>query len=168
MTSVAAARTSPFDLALGERDATVAADRRLGPLVATSSRLDRGELPKPMRVALRNWAVWRADAAVGEEAWEDCLDMPGAQAAVCDYAPAGWPEGTRTVVRRVRVHADQVRSDPGSRRGRTIRPDQLAVALGGETTDIYAYSFICTNLTGTAEMNRVLAPPAGVDRGAPP
>ncbi len=80
------------------------------------------------------------------------LRHAGAQAAVCDYVPTGWPEGTRTVVRRVRVDPGEVRADPRSRRRRTIRPDQLALALDGEATDIDAYSFICTNLDGSAEM----------------
>jgi hypothetical protein len=101
--------------------------------------------------AKRNRAAWRAVAALDEDAWEDCVGMRGAQAAVCGYVPGGWPEGTRTVVRRVRLEPDQVRADPRSRRRRTIRADQLALALAGETTDIYAYSFICTNLDGTAE-----------------
>lgn len=100
----------------------------------------------------RNPAAWRSVAALPEEAWQECFDMPGAQAALCDYAPAGWPEGTRTIIRRVRVDADQVRSDPRSRRRRTIRPDQLALALAGQASEIYAYSFIATNLDGTAEM----------------
>ena len=101
--------------------------------------------------AKRNRAAWRALAALDEGAWEDCVGMRGAQAAVCGYMPAGWPEGTRTVVRRVRLEPDQVRADPRSRRRRTIRADQLALALAGETTDIYAYSLIRTNLDGTAE-----------------
>ncbi len=97
----------------------------------------------------RNRAVWRSVAAVSDDAWEDCFDMPGAQAAFCDYAPSRWPEGTRTVVRRVRVDPNQVRSDPRSRRRRTIHPDQFA--LDGQATDIYAYSFIAANLDDTAE-----------------
>jgi len=52
----------------------------------------------------------------------------------------------------VLVHPGEVRADPRSRRHRTIRPNQLALALAGEATDIYAYSFICTNLDGSAEM----------------
>ena len=36
----------------------------------------------------------------------------GAQVAVCDYAPAGWPPGTVTVVRRVKVRAQHVSTDP--------------------------------------------------------
>jgi hypothetical protein len=102
--------------------------------------------------AKRNAAAWRSLGSLPEEAWEDCFDMPGAQAATCDYTPGGWPEQTRTVVRRVRVDPDQVRFDPRSRRRRTIRPDQLALALDGAATDIYAYSFIATNLDGAAEM----------------
>jgi hypothetical protein len=49
------------------------------------------------------------------------------------------------------VTPGELRADPRSRRRRTIRPDQLALALDGEATDIYAYSFICTNLDGPAE-----------------
>jgi len=98
--------------------------------------------------AKRNTATWRAVAAVHEAAWEDCWDMHAAQVADCGYVPAGWPEGTRCVVRRVRVDPGEIRSDPRSRRRRTIRPDQLALALEGEATEIYAYSFIVTNLTG--------------------
>jgi hypothetical protein len=101
--------------------------------------------------AKRNRAAWRSVGAIPEEAWEDCFDMPGAQAAICDYAPGGWPEGTRTAVHRVPVTPGELRADPRSRRRRTIRPDQLALALDGEATDIYAYSFICTNLDGPAE-----------------
>ncbi|MFG1950443.1 transposase [Micromonospora sp. NPDC048830] len=51
----------------------------------------------------RNPAVWRAAAAISEDAWTKARRMKGAQVAVCDYAPAGWPPGTVTVVRRVKV-----------------------------------------------------------------
>lgn len=102
--------------------------------------------------AKRSTAVWRALAAVGDDEWFDAIDMPGAQVAWCGYTPAGWPEGTRCVVRRVRVDPSQVRSDPRARRRRTIAPDQLALALQGSASEIYAYSFILTNLDGDAEM----------------
>jgi hypothetical protein len=55
--------------------------------------------------------------------------------------------GDRGWGRSVRVDPGEIRSDPRSRRRRTIRPDQLALALEGEATEIYAYSFIVTNLT---------------------
>ena len=66
--------------------------------------------------------------------------------AECDYRPAGWPEGTRCVVRRVRIERDELKADPRSRRRRTIDPNQLALLEDGETAFAYAYSFILTNL----------------------
>jgi hypothetical protein len=94
----------------------------------------------------RNPAVWRAAAVVQDTAWRTAKRMKGAQVAVCDYAPAGWPPGTRCVVRRVKVRAGDVSTDPRARRRRTIPKDQLALALDGLVTHVYAYSFIATNL----------------------
>lgn len=98
--------------------------------------------------AKRNTAVWRSAAWVPEDAWQPAAGMAGAEIAACDYVPGGWPAGTRTVVRRVRLDASEVRSDPRSRRRRTIEPGQLAMALGGGVDHVYAYSFIVTNLVG--------------------
>ena len=98
--------------------------------------------------AKRNQAVWRAARTVGAQAWQPASGMAGAEVATCPYVPAGWPEGTRTIVRRVRLNADQVRTDARSRRRRTIDPAQLALVLGGEAGHVYAYSFIVTNLDG--------------------
>ena len=42
----------------------------------------------------RSSAAWRAFAAISDDAWSDARDMPGGQVAVCDYTPAGWPEGS--------------------------------------------------------------------------
>jgi hypothetical protein len=53
----------------------------------------------------RNPAVWRAAATIPDTAWRKAKRMNGAQIAVCGYAPAGWPPGTVTVVRRVKVRA---------------------------------------------------------------
>lgn len=100
--------------------------------------------------AKRNNAVWRSAAKLGEDAWTPAAGMAGAEVAVCDYVPGGWPEGTRTVVRRVRVEPDEVRRDPRSRRRRTIDPTQLALVLGGGADHAYAHSFIVTNLDGDA------------------
>jgi hypothetical protein len=72
--------------------------------------------------AKRNTAVWRSAAKLGEDAWAPAVGMAGAEVAVCDYAPGGWPEATRTIVRRVRVEVDEVRRDPRSRRRRNHRP----------------------------------------------
>ena len=79
--------------------------------------------------AKRNTAMWRAYACIETDAWVDAIGMPGAQVAAVDYAPAGWPDGTYTIVRRVRVEAEAISADPRSRRRRTIDKDQLALAL---------------------------------------
>ncbi|HEX9549108.1 MAG TPA: IS1380 family transposase [Acidimicrobiales bacterium] len=100
--------------------------------------------------AKRNPAAWRAMRAVVAEQWRPAKAMKGAEVAVCDYRPGGWPEGTYTIVRRVRLAADEIRSDPRSRRRRTIDPDQLCLVLGGEADHAYAYSFIVTNIEGDA------------------
>ncbi len=68
--------------------------------------------------AKRNTAVWRHIAAIESDAWAPAIAMGGAEIAECDYAPAGWPPGTRSIVRRVRVEGDDVRADPRSRRRR--------------------------------------------------
>jgi Transposase DDE domain group 1 len=95
---------------------------------------------------IRNPAVWRAAAAIPEKAWRKAKCMKGAQVAVCDYAPAGWPAGTVCVVRRVKVRAKDISADPRARRRRTIPKGQLALALEGLVDQVYAYSLIATNL----------------------
>jgi hypothetical protein len=96
--------------------------------------------------AKRNPAAWRAYAAVPEDAWKDARDMTGAQVAACDYAPEGWPPGTCTILRRVRMPVAQLSSDPGSRRRRTVPKDQLAPALGGAADHVWAVSFLVINI----------------------
>jgi hypothetical protein len=96
--------------------------------------------------AKRNRAAWRALSAIPESDWQDARDMPGAQVATCDYAPAGWPDGTYTIVRRVKVPAEQLSADPRSRRRRTVAKDQLALALEGNLDHVWAVSFIVTNI----------------------
>lgn len=96
--------------------------------------------------AKRNTALWRAYATIPETAWVDAIGMAGAQVAATCYAPAGWPDGTYTIVRRVRVEAEDISADPRSRRRRTIDKNQLALALEGTATHAYAVSFIVTNI----------------------
>ena len=96
--------------------------------------------------AKRNSAAWRAYSAIPEAAWQDARGMEGAQVAACDYAPAGWPDPTYTIVRRVKVPIEQVSADPRSRRRRTVQTDQLALALGGAADHVWAVSFIVTNI----------------------
>lgn len=94
----------------------------------------------------RNPAVWRAAATIPARAWRKARRMKGAQVAVCGYAPAGWPAGTACVVRRVKLRTRDISADPRARRRRTIPKGQLALALDGLVTHVYAYSFIATNL----------------------
>jgi uncharacterized protein YbdZ (MbtH family) len=96
--------------------------------------------------AKRNTAMWRAYACIPAGAWAEAVGMTGAQVAAVDYAPAGWPEGSYTIIRRVRVEAEAISADARSRRRRTIDPDQLALALEGTATHAYAVSFIVTNI----------------------
>lgn len=96
--------------------------------------------------AKRNSAFWRELAGVSADAWTPARGMPGAQVAVIDYAPTGWPPDAYTIVRRVRVEAADISTDGRSRRRRTIAKDQLALALGGGLDHAWAVSFIVTNL----------------------
>ena len=95
----------------------------------------------------RNPAVWRAERKIPEDAWQKAIGMD-AEVAGCGYVPAGWPPGTRTICRRVKLTADEVRTDARSRRRRTIDPDQLRLFEAGEAEVVYAYSFMITNLAG--------------------
>jgi len=96
--------------------------------------------------AKRNPAVWRAVSTIPEQAWRPARDMPGAEVARVAYGPAGWPEGTYAVVRRVRVRAADVSADPRARRRRTFAPGQLRLALGGQLDQLFSYSVVVTNI----------------------
>ncbi|MGW9032201.1 IS1380 family transposase [Streptomyces sp. NPDC055722] len=93
----------------------------------------------------RGKPLWRAVTTVHEDDWIDAVDYPEAQVALLDYAPVGWPEGTRVVARRVRYDAAELSADPRSRRSRTVGKDQLALVLDGVADQAYAYSFFATN-----------------------
>jgi hypothetical protein len=95
----------------------------------------------------RSDAVWRAERKIPAGEWKPAKGMD-AEVAECDYVPKGWPTGSRTICRRVKVTADTLSSDPRSRRRRTIDPDQLSLLTSGEVATAYAYSFIITNLAG--------------------
>lgn len=99
--------------------------------------------------ANRNPATWRAAASVPDAAWVAATGMTGAQVAVADYTPGGWPEGTRCLIRRVRHDATAISADPRARRRKTIPAEQLALALDGDVEQVWAYSFIVTNLDVT-------------------
>lgn len=95
--------------------------------------------------AKRNQAAWRAVRDVPAERWCPAQGMD-AEVAECAYAPASWPAGTRCVVRRVPLSRQGLRSDPRSRRRRTIDPNQLVLLEAGEIATAYSYTFILTSL----------------------
>lgn len=92
--------------------------------------------------------LWRTLAGIAENDWTDAIGMTGAQVAVADYRPDWWPADAWLLIRRVRLDSSQVSADPRSRRRRTLHPDQRALPLAEleNADDIYAYSFILTNM----------------------
>ena len=84
--------------------------------------------------AKRNKAVWRSAAKLGEDAWGPAAGMAGAEVATCDYVPGGWPEGTRSIVRRVRVEPDEVRRDPALAGGALSTPPSWPWCLAAAPT----------------------------------
>ena len=96
--------------------------------------------------AKRNPAAWRALSAVPDTDWCAGRGMAGGPVAACDYTPTGWPEGTYTIIRRVKIGVEQLSADPRSRQRRTVAKDQLALALGGAIDHVRAVSFIVTNI----------------------
>ncbi len=93
----------------------------------------------------RSDAVWRAEREIPTGDWRRAKGMD-AEVAECDYTPKNWPEGSRTLCRRVMVSGATLSSDPRSRRRRTIDPNQLTLLESGGAD--FAYPFIITNLTG--------------------
>ncbi|MFE7753420.1 transposase, partial [Streptomyces sp. NPDC057428] len=93
----------------------------------------------------RTGPLWRAVSRVHEDDWICAIDYDDAQVALIDYTPAGWPEGTKVIARRVRYDADALSADPRSRRSRTVGKDQLTLVLDGVSDAAYAYSFIATD-----------------------
>ena len=99
------------------------------------------------RLGARSQAMWKALAQIGEDTWQDALDMQGAQVAETSYRPDGWKhEPLRLIIRRVTFTAEEIAKLKGSRRLKTINPDQLQLALDGQIESVYGYSFILTDI----------------------
>jgi DDE family transposase len=95
----------------------------------------------------RSQAMWKALAQIGEDDWQDALHMEGAQVAETTYRPDGWKhEPLRLIIRRVPFTAEEIAKLKGSRRLKTINPDQLQLALDGQIDSVYGYSFILTDI----------------------
>jgi hypothetical protein len=95
----------------------------------------------------RNPAMWKALGEIPQGAWQDALQMPGAQVAETTYTPQGWKaEPLRLIIRRTVFSAAQIARLKGSRRLKTIHPDQLKLALDGQLDEVYGYSFILSDI----------------------
>jgi Transposase DDE domain group 1 len=95
----------------------------------------------------RNQAMWKALAEIPEHAWDEAIDMEGAQVAETTYTPDRWPhEPLRLIVRRVPFTAAEIANRNGSRRRKTIHPEQLQLALEGKAASVYGYSFILSDI----------------------
>ena len=95
----------------------------------------------------RSQAMWTALGRIAESAWGDALDMEGAQVAETVYRPGDWKhEPLGLIVRRVPFTAERIARLKGSRRLKTIHPEQLQLALDGQLDSVYGYSFILTDI----------------------
>lgn len=94
----------------------------------------------------RNKAFWTAVRAVPAEGWVAATDMAGAEIAEASYCPKDWPGRPRAIVRRVRVDAADIKTDPRSRRLRTIDKEELTAVREGRADHAYSYSMILTSL----------------------
>ncbi|MCA1680328.1 MAG: transposase [Actinobacteria bacterium] len=95
----------------------------------------------------RTAAMWKLVAQIPADAWADARDLPDAQIAEIAYTPTGWKhESLRMIVRRTRYSAAQISANPRARRRKTIHPEQLAMLLDGQASEVYGYSFILTDI----------------------
>jgi Transposase DDE domain group 1 len=95
----------------------------------------------------RSQAMWKALSEIPEDAWQEAIEMPGAQVAETTYRPQGWKhEPLRLIVRRVPFTAEEIAKRKGSRRLKTIHPEQLQLALEGKLASVYGYSFVLTDI----------------------
>jgi DDE family transposase len=97
----------------------------------------------------RNQAMWKALSEIPEDSWQDAIEMPGAQVAETTYRPGGWkhePLRLILIIRRVPFTAQEIAKRKGSRRLKTIHPEQLQLALEGKVASVYGYSFILTDI----------------------
>ena len=98
--------------------------------------------------ATRTSTMWAKLAEIAQDAWQDAIDMRGAQVAELPFTPQGWThEPLRLIVRRVPVTAAELQAtSPKARRRKTIAPEQLQMVLDGQLESTFAYSFIVTDI----------------------
>ena len=96
----------------------------------------------------RNQGFWTAVRAVAEDVWVPAKDMTDAEVAEAPYRPKCWPGAPRSILRRVRVDAADIKTDPRSRRLRTFDKAELAAVREGRADHAWSYSMIITSLEG--------------------
>lgn len=98
--------------------------------------------------APRTATIWAKLAEIPEQAWQEAVEMHGAQVAELAFTPTGWQqEPLRLIVRRVPVSAAELEAgSPKARRRSTIPPGQLALVLEGQLDSTFAYSFIVSDI----------------------
>lgn len=65
--------------------------------------------------ATRTSLMWAKAAEIPEDAWQDAIDMPGAQVAELAFTPKGWEhEPLRLVVRRVPLSEGDAATEPAT------------------------------------------------------
>ena len=95
----------------------------------------------------RSEAMWNTVGQISQDAWQQARDMDGAEVAELTYRPGGWrDEPLRLIVRRTVFSAQQIARLRGSRRLKTIHPQQLALALEGRIDSVYGSSFILSDI----------------------
>jgi Transposase DDE domain group 1 len=103
--------------------------------------------------AARTSTMWSKLAAIPDDAWQQAIDMHGAEVAELPFAPEGWEhEPLRLIVRRVPVSAAEIQAgSPKARRRKTIPPEQLQMVIDGQLDSTFAYSFIVCDIPATAK-----------------
>lgn len=124
-----------------------------------SAELMMGSRAKGMRFTLsatRTTAMWMSLAQIPDQAWEEAIEMEGAQVAELSLRPEGWKhEPLRLIVRRVPVSAAELLAgSPRARRRKTIPQAQLQMVLDGDLASTFAYSFIVTDVPATEKGTR--------------
>jgi hypothetical protein len=148
---------------LAAGDCARIAKRALGLLPAghgpVSFRVDSAYYAIALLMAFRAWkahftvsvprteAMWKTLAEIPADAWQPAEEMDGAEVAETTYKPDGWKhERLRLIIRRRIFSAAQIARLNGSRRLKTIHPEQLQLALDGQISAVYGYSFILTDI----------------------
>lgn len=111
--------------------------------------------------APRTSTMWAKLAEIPHQAWQEAIDMYGAEVAELPFTPQGWEhEPLRLVVRRVPVTAAELQAgSPKARRRTTIPAEQLQMVLDGQLDSTFASSFVVTDIPeaekNTAELEHL-------------